>query len=201
MLINACVINAWLCHRLSLSCCVLFFSFEFHLYFPLIPLGLIQLPVLLKTGAIPRYCQAKVSVSANDSLCVFAWEHKCWGAARVHGPKDCTPVLLHWPFPLMKGSWQSRGKWCVSVCILRRGVEGKSVWVSFFLPLRPSGEPKSGSSRLLSCYSVMIHDKHLLKWALGCFGLWAKYPCKCSLCVCSWSNTCTNAFQRVGRCG
>ncbi len=84
------------------------------------------------------------------------------------------------PFPLMISSWQSRGKWCVSVCILWREVEGESQCLSII-----SSAPATQwltKVWLLLCFSVMIHEKHLPEHALGCFRLPAKCPCKC-LCV------------------
>lgn len=112
-------------------------------------------------------------------LCVCA--AKCCGACLCAWLQRLPPLfLLRWPFPLMRGVLQSGGKCCVSVCILKRKVEGEclSAWVSFLLPFLP-GEPKSDSSH---ASSVMIHEKTP---ALGCFGLRAKWACKCSfVCVC-----------------
>lgn len=140
-----------------------------------------------------------VCVGAGGLGCMSVCNERAW-PQRLHPCPAALTLSLWWK---VVDSVEVSGVWVF--VFSGEGLRAKSVWVSFLLPRRPSGEPKSGSSRLFSCYSVMIHDKHLPEWAPGCFGLWAKCLCKCSVCVyvCVrlWSNTCTDAFQRGGRCG
>lgn len=128
---------------------------------------------------LPHHCLAKLSMS------VLCMEHKCWGACL------CT-MSVAWPERLRRPSccadpsfwWEVVDRVKVSavwVFVLKREVEGKSQCLSII-----SSAPSTKWTKvwLFSCYSVMIHGKHLPENALGFFGLRAKCPCKCSLCAC-----------------
>lgn len=128
-------------------------------------MGLIQLSVLQVSEWL-CVCGAQVSG------CMSVYNERC--LARKIAP----PVLLCWPFLLMRGSWQSRGKCCVSVCTQERRWGQESVSEHhFFCPFHQV-------DWLFSCYSVMINGKHLPESAPGFFGLRAECPCECSLCAC-----------------
>lgn len=120
--------------------------------------------------------------SVNDSVCV---EHKCRGACL------CTmsvawPERLPRPFCCADPSfwWEVVDRVEVSavwVFVLKRDGEGKSLCLSII-----SSAPSTKWTKvwLFSCYSVMIHGKHLPESAPGFFGLRAKCPCECNLCAC-----------------
>lgn len=117
--------------------------------------------------------------------CTVDWSNTCvWVriacacpcALSVWDPRDCPLVPLSSPFPLMKGSWQSRGKWCVSICILRREVEAKSQCVSIIF-VCPFHRVEDQSLAIWdSSHPILLWfmEKHLPECGLGCLGLQVK---------------------------